>query len=53
MERFAKSAEDRIRMPKFMQAWVATVVSDVFFTLQAVPDGTVLHLPKALPYIWR
>ena len=33
-----------------MQAWVATITSDISLTLQAVPDGTALHPPKALAY---
>ncbi|DBA82066.1 TPA: hypothetical protein ACH3X2_006810 [Trebouxia sp. C0005] len=50
IEGFARSAEERICMHHSMQAWIQEVMSQLSHALDAIPDGTSLHPPGALPY---
>ena len=50
IEGFVRSAEERICMHHSMQAWVQEAMSQLSHALDAIPDGTSLHAPGALPY---
>ena len=50
IKRYAAQAEVRIGMHGSMRAWLTEVMSQITSALEAIPDGTHIQPPGALPY---